>query len=289
MSAHWCFTLLLLQSALFSMTLSQSCTNNRGEVIQPGEGTLSDDCTSRYLCADFGEGPFRVAYISHHSCPTNTYCNYKGYCKPLDECTIEGEDHITTFDGSQFNLDLDCKSLLAESNSNEIPEFEISTKKTPSMNDTNILIEIKVYGYVIQMYQQFNYHITDSDGLGVNLDSDNRVNISMTDHIYDPENRLSIDFGLFVTMNYDSKAHISLKPNITGMTKGICGDNDGNPDNDLTGRDGVSMTGDLSGFENSWQVADPKDSTCKKTIPCEESGSCDPPDLLQMLDKLDAV
>ena len=62
---------------------------------------------------------------------------------------------------------------------------------------------------------------------------------------------LSTDFGLLVTFDGDLTGEVYVDDSYSGHMCGLCGDNDGNPDNDLKVPDGTLVTSDNE-FGNKW-------------------------------------
>ncbi len=74
--------------------------------------------------------------------------------------------------------------------------------------------------------------------------------------------RLETNFSLVLEFNGNSDLGIAeVPPSYANLTEGLCGDYDGNPDNDLTTSDGDDVSGDDSGHcivGSNWAVPDPE-------------------------------
>ena len=69
------------------------------------------------------------------------------------------------------------------------------------------------------------------------------------------------DFGLIVENDGTWVSLIKIPASLRNMMEGLCGNNNGDPDDDLVTSAGEDVSGDPASFSlvgNSWQVADPE-------------------------------
>ena len=74
--------------------------------------------------------------------------------------------------------------------------------------------------------------------------------------------RAQTDFGLAVENDGHWTAVVKMSGSFSDMTDGLCGNNNGDPEDDLITKDGEDMNGNYEGhsiFGNSWEVYDPED------------------------------
>ena len=74
--------------------------------------------------------------------------------------------------------------------------------------------------------------------------------------------QLDTVFGLTVEFDGSSRATVKVPEVYGGEVEGICADFDGNPNNDLTTKEGVDVSGETNKYTlvgESWQVDDPTD------------------------------
>ena len=69
--------------------------------------------------------------------------------------------------------------------------------------------------------------------------------------------RVETDFGLAVENDGVWTALIRFPLDFADVTEGLCGNNDGDPNNDMTTSDGVDVTGEVDSYSqlaDSWEV-----------------------------------
>ncbi|KAL2084474.1 hypothetical protein ACEWY4_019992 [Coilia grayii] len=213
-------------------------------------------------------------------CKSSEVCSVKNGvrdCHPLSygTCYGSGDPHYQSFDGKRFDFQGTCTyylSKLMTTTDQTLEAFEVQVQnenrgRNKAVSYTKTVL-IKVYGHTI---------VLSSDNPGrVKLD-DVFVNLPIT-----LENgQLSIvqrggfgvvktEFGLQVQYDWRSYVSLTLPGTYSGEVGGLCGNFNGNGNDDMRTPDNTSATTPTE-FGKSWKVKD--DPRCKDT--CQNCPVCD--------------
>ncbi|KAJ1178626.1 hypothetical protein NDU88_003869 [Pleurodeles waltl] len=202
------------------------CIHN--EEFHPDGSRISVDCNT---C---------TCHSGHWSC-TKTMC--------FGTCTIHGSGHYITFDGKQYNFDGNCEYVAAQDycgKKNNSDSLRIVTENVPC-GTTGVTCSkaIKVFLGNLQLKLE-DKNITEIQG-----DGENGVQY------------LTREVGLYLVIQssngilliWDTKTTIFIKlsPQFKGKVCGLCGNFDGDINNDFTTSSQVLVTNALE-FGNSWKV-----------------------------------
>ncbi|KAL2080287.1 hypothetical protein ACEWY4_024080 [Coilia grayii] len=179
-------------------------------------------------------------------------------------CWAMGDPHYRTFDGNYYNFMGNCSYILAKNCivDQTHPAFEVSVKNEKSAKSLLTAVgevTVKVFDKVIQMVRnefsmvRINYEVWN---LPVTLETPKgkvqllQSGLSMV---------LWTDFGLTVQYNWEEYVKITVPSSFMQRVCGMCGDFDGNKDNDLIKQDG-SKAENIEALGKSWVVPDLKGS-----------------------------
>jgi len=213
------------------------------------------------------------AQIQVDSCPSSTTCVNGACVKPSASCTCHGDPHCKSFDDKRFDYQGTCRYNLASVVTSPLrqppfavfAEFENRFGKTDVSwvksvdivigTDTISLVSDYLSPLAVQVNVLLNNaplpisrsysgaagYIVSNYGRGVRFDAPS--------------------VGLIVT--FDAyKVNVTVSVRFAGQLQGLCGNYDGNPDNDLTTPTGVDVSGRPDGdiiFGDSFVVRDPAD------------------------------
>ncbi|GCB82596.1 hypothetical protein scyTo_0022034, partial [Scyliorhinus torazame] len=179
-------------------------------------------------------------------------------CHPVGygTCTAAGDPHYRTFDGRKYDFQGTCvykfSSLCA--NNTDLQPFDVQVQnehRGSRVVSYTRLAWIVVYGQTIVLTRDYVGKVL-VNGILVNLPyalEDGKIIIYKSCR----GATLETDFGLRVTYDWRSRISVTLPSTYTGSVCGLCGNFDGNRDNDLTTKDGKS-TNNPTTFGKSWQV-----------------------------------
>ncbi|XP_053089075.1 zonadhesin, like isoform X2 [Pangasianodon hypophthalmus] len=250
---------------------SCGCTHN-GQYYQPGDKFYTKDCEQLCKC----DPPFVTC--SAAECPPKQQCGVQGGeigCYPVDsqDCIISGDPHYNTFDGKFYTFMGTCTYTLARTCKNNTgPWFSVEGKNEErGIAGVSYLrkLYVTVNGITVTMSKSRK---TLVNGRKVALPHSPSPLISLTSagqYVI-----LTTPFGLEVRWDGNHYAKITVPSTYYDQMCGLCGDYNGNPNNDFTKPDG-SLAGSSDQFGNSWQTDKDEDETCKPDItpdpPCDPS------------------
>ncbi|XP_061664711.1 zonadhesin, like isoform X2 [Syngnathoides biaculeatus] len=250
---------------------SCGCQHTNGQYYQPGEEFYAENCDLKCRC----DAPMVTCQASQ--CPPMHECQVQGGelgCHPTasQDCIISGDPHYNTFDKKFYSFMGSCTYTLARTCRNDTgPWFSVEGK-----NEERGLAGVS---YLRKLY-------VTVDGITVTLMKARRtlVNGLRVALPYAPSPVVSLSragqyvtvqtsFGLRVRWDGNHYAQISVPSSYHDQMCGLCGDLDGNPDNDFAKPDGA-VVADVNEFCNSWQTEEDEDDSCSPgTKPDPE---CDP-------------
>ncbi|XP_074004840.1 mucin-5AC [Numenius arquata] len=187
-------------------------------------------------------------------CNNCTCRNRKWHCSEepcLETCSVYGDGHYTTFDGKRFDFEGDCEYVLIQNYCGQQGmnqgTFRVITENIPcGTTGTTCSKSIKVF--------LGNYELVLSDG---HSDVIQRTpGGKMPFQIRSMGIYLVVDTTVGLILMWDKKTSIFIKlsPSFQGHVCGLCGNYDGNGNNDFTTRS-QSVVGNVLEFANSWKVS----------------------------------
>ncbi|XP_026705983.1 mucin-5AC [Athene cunicularia] len=200
-------------------------------------------------------------------CNNCTCRNRKWHCSDepcLETCSVYGDGHYTTFDGKRFDFEGDCEYVLVQNycgqQSMNQGTFRVITENIPcGTTGTTCSKSIKVF--------LGNYELVLSDG---HSDVIQRTpGGKMPFQIRSMGIYLVVDTSVGLILMWDKKTSIFIKlsPSFQGHVCGLCGNYDGNGNNDFTTRS-QSVVGNVLEFANSWKVSSSCPNANRTKDPC---------------------
>ncbi|KAM3858157.1 IgGFc-binding protein-like [Diretmus argenteus] len=233
------------------------CTYN-GRYVEAGASFWGDkSCTKRYKCSAGGGLSTQVTT----SCPVGQQCQVvEGIrdCYPMTyaTCMVSGDPHFVTFDGRRYNFQGTCAYQMAavSSNQSSLEPFSVvlqSDGKDKKIGSTVTLVEVDVYGYTIVISREHTGFVMVNGEL---------LNLPMTLdrsklHLY-TRGRFAVietDFGVKVYYDWSSVAFVIIPGTYFGEMRGLCGNYNLNPKDDMQTRDGTQATTPEE-LGQSWKV-----------------------------------
>ncbi|XP_067236748.1 mucin-2 [Chanodichthys erythropterus] len=237
--------------------------------MQDPNNCVSTGCVSDCVCPDDLLADGKGGCVKRENCPcTHNGINYLPGMSVLEDCnictcrngkwdcttrkcygtcTIYGEGHFKTFDGKTYSFRGDCNQTLAHDycNVNQTPSFHLITENKVCETTGTFCKSISlIFGeYEISLSEDGVKKITESN---------------------DTESKYQIHFvGLYIIIEvkgllnliWDNKTTLMLQldPKLKGKVCGLCGNFDGNADNDFMKHNGEVVT-DSKEFGKSWKV-----------------------------------
>ncbi|XP_064194054.1 mucin-5AC-like [Anguilla rostrata] len=253
------------------LTMDMTCISTEclsGCVCPPG--LVSDGkggCVKEELCPCVHNGAsYQPGDSIKVDCNTCTCKERKWHCTTLQcqgTCGIYGDGHYTTFDGKKFTFSGSCEYTLTQdycSNNITNGTFRVITENVPcGTTGTTCSKAIKLYlGKNELILTEGNYQVIQR-GEGVQVPY----------HIHTKGIYLVIEANNGLILIWDKKTSIFIKlgPKFKGHVCGLCGNYDGNENNDFTTRSKGVVVHVLE-FGNSWKVSPSCPNTGSKKDPC---------------------
>ncbi|XP_059330862.1 mucin-5AC-like [Ammospiza nelsoni] len=200
-------------------------------------------------------------------CNNCTCRNRKWQCSEepcLETCSVYGDGHYTTFDGKRFDFEGDCEYVLVQNYCGQQAmnqgTFRVITENIPcGTTGTTCSKSIKVF--------LGNYELVLSDG---HSDVIQRTpGGKMPFQIRSMGIYLVVDTTVGLILMWDKKTSIFIKlsPSFQDQVCGLCGNYDGNGNNDFTTRS-QSVVGNVLEFANSWKVSSSCPNANRTQDPC---------------------
>ncbi|KAM4714652.1 zonadhesin, like [Anableps anableps] len=247
------------------------CTHTNGQYYQPGEEFYVEDCKQKCKC----NAPSVTCEASE--CPPMHECKVQDGdlgCYPTgsQNCVVSGDPHYNTFDKKFYSFMGTCTYTLARTCKNNTgPWFSVEAKNeergAPGLSYLRKLY-VTVNGITITLMKARR---TLVNGVRVALPHSPSPLISLS--LAGQYVTLETTFGLRMHWDGNHYTQISVPSSYHDQMCGLCGDYDGNPNNDFTKPDG-SLAGNVNDFGNSWQTEEDEDESC--TQGSKPDPDCDP-------------
>ncbi|XP_076823877.1 von Willebrand factor-like isoform X2 [Clavelina lepadiformis] len=228
-----------------------SCLSN-GEIYQPGESRPEGDCNT---CTCTG-GSWSC---TEKACPA--------------ECSSVGDPHYTTFDGQKFDYQGTCSYVMSEDfcGNETSGTFRVVMENSPcGNNEVSCPRAVSFYLYNKLIYLKKG---TGDDSIqvsdypeGPSPPAGFSYNVRIGSIYYIVETNVGIE----LLWNHENAAKIHLQPNYTGKVCGLCGNFDGDMNNDFALRGG-SVVADPDEFGNDWKISETCPDSVADPHPCQEN------------------
>ncbi|XP_038159106.1 zonadhesin, like isoform X6 [Cyprinodon tularosa] len=247
------------------------CTHTNGQYYEPEEEFYLDDCKLKCRC----DSPNVTCVASE--CPPKHECKVQDgelgcYPSSFQDCVVSGDPHYNTFDKKYYSFMGTCTYTLARTCKNNTgPWFSVEAKNeergAPGVSYLRKLY-VTVDGITVTLMKA-RRTLVNGRRVALPHSPSPLISISLAGQYV----TLETPFGLRVRWDGNHYAQISVPSSYYDQMCGLCGDYDGNPDNDFTKPDG-SLVGNVNDFGNSWQTEEDEDDSCTEgTKPDPE---CDP-------------
>ncbi|XP_042653118.1 IgGFc-binding protein-like [Tyto alba] len=237
---------------------SCGCTHD-GRYYKPGEEFWADEtCQARCRCApDLG-----MVVCKEAGCKRGERCaTVKGVrrcvAKSRAVCVATGDPHYTTFDGRRFDFMGTCVYQLAALCSDDPTLVPFTVTVENNNRGSRVVsytkeVTLKVYNVTLSLSQEHPEKLK-VNGILVDLPYDHGKKL----HAYRSgvHGFIKTDFEVIVTFDWHSYARVILPNTYSRAVCGLCGNADGDPQDDLNLRNGQPAADEIQ-FADSWKVAD---------------------------------
>ncbi|XP_058866453.1 IgGFc-binding protein-like isoform X1 [Acipenser ruthenus] len=234
----------------------------QGHYYLPNETFWADkSCTQQCTCD---------LYTSRVTCKQSS-CKLSEECRLVDEvwgcypsvnsfktCSAEGDPHYITFDGCRYDFQGTCiyqLVALCSYNTNLTP-FEVHVQndnRESTVVSYSKMVRVKVYGITIEISKDSSGKV-QVDGILINLPysfSNGKVKI----YRIGMNAVVRTDFGLRLTFDWSSRVTVTVSAAYSGSLCGLCGNYNGDPADDLIGKNGQTVLSP-DAFGERWKTGD---------------------------------
>ncbi|XP_028285469.1 zonadhesin, like isoform X2 [Parambassis ranga] len=250
---------------------SCGCKHTNGQYYQPGEEFYVEDCKLKCRC----DPPFVTCEA--FDCPPMHECKHQNGelgCYPTgsQDCVVSGDPHYNTFDKKFYTFMGTCTYTLARTcRNNTGPWFSVEGKNEerglPGLSYLRKLY-VTVNGITVTLMKA-RKTLVNGRRVALPHSPSPLISLSLAGQFI----TLQTPFGLQVRWDGNHYAQITVPSSYHDQMCGLCGDYDGNPNNDFTKPDG-SLVGNVNDFGNSWQTTEDEDDIC--TPGTKPDPDCDP-------------
>ncbi|TSM20286.1 Mucin-5AC [Bagarius yarrelli] len=178
-------------------------------------------------------------------------------------CTVYGDGHYITFDGKRYTFDGDCEYTLVRDNcgySNNSGTFRVITENLPcGTTGTTCSKAIKLFlGTTELLLKDGDYEVIQRDA---GNEIPYQISVMGIYMVIEAEN------GLILMWDQKTSIFIKISPTFKGKVCGLCGNYDGNANNDFTLRNQGVVNNALD-FGNSWKESSSCPDASQIKNPC---------------------
>nr|XP_043881875.1 alpha-tectorin-like [Solea senegalensis] len=232
--------------------------NYNGRYRQSGEQFWDgEECQRSCSC----NGTTGIVHCTASSCGPQESCRVVGgdfgcHSNPHGTCSASGDPHYLTFDRKAYDFQGTCRYVLATlcNDTGRLQQFSVEAKNE-QWNGLTVSVTsdvfVNVLGYQMHMSRD-RRGVVEINGITANLP----VLLSGNVSVFASGSRtfINADFGLSVTYDGWSTVSISVPPNYRGHTCGLCGNFNGNVNDDFRTPSGSIVT-TPDEFGTAWKVA----------------------------------
>ncbi|XP_069856968.1 IgGFc-binding protein-like [Dipodomys merriami] len=250
----------------------------QGRPLVAGEEVWEDDRCRRRCACDGATG--QVTCRDTQGCPTGERCRVQNglqgcYPDSFASCEASGDPHYLSFDGRRFDFMGTCTYLLvgACGQNAALPAFRVLVENehrgSQSVSYTRA-VRVEAHGVTVEVRREHPGQVL-VDGVLRYLPfqaANGKVQVfRQGNHAV-----VRTDFALTVTYNWDAHVTAKVPSSYAEALCGLCGNFNGNPEDDLALRGGGQAASALA-FGNSWQ--EESRPGCEATEPgdCPNLGS----------------
>ncbi|XP_076216831.1 IgGFc-binding protein isoform X3 [Aptenodytes patagonicus] len=237
---------------------SCGCTRD-GRYYRPGEEFWADETCQSWCRCDPDLG---MVVCKEAACKLGEKCTVvKGVRRCVSKsrsiCVATGDPHYTTFDGLRYDFMGTCIYQLAALCSNDSTLVPFTVTVENNNRGSRVVsytkeVTLEVYNMTLSLSQAYPQKLK-VNGILVDLPFNHGDKLQV--YLSGVHGFIKTDFEVIVTFDWYSHAMVILPNTYSGAVCGLCGDANGNPQDDFVLPNGQPATDEIQ-FADSWKVAD---------------------------------
>ncbi|XP_061438749.1 mucin-19 [Rhineura floridana] len=235
-----------------------------------GECILPSHCPCSYSGRKYNQGSSIQVDCNTCTCTQGSWTCTENKCQ--SSCHIYGDGQVQTFDGKWYSYDGLCQYVLAEDYcGKEDGLFRILTESVPCCdNGVTCSRKITVILENGTLVLEDGKYMFIKDAGSTQCETDKQQYTVHTVGLY-----LIIKYIQGITLFWDKNTRVSIimEPNWTRQVCGLCGNHNGNLQDELTTRQGLLAAGPVE-FGNSWKTSSACSDTIDESFPCDANTYC---------------
>ncbi|XP_051274593.1 alpha-tectorin-like isoform X1 [Dicentrarchus labrax] len=240
---------------------SRGCTF-KDEPVQFGDSFWIDSsCAQKCTCTSTG------LQCHNQPCSFSQICRTSAFqfsCQTVQRrtCTISGDPHYYTFDGTVFHFQGTCTYVLSEQCGRGLPYYRVEGKNE-HRGSTRVswtrLVKVFVYNETIELLKGRRGEAKINGKFAATPISLSNGTVQIYESGFSVI--VSTDFGLEVSYDAYHYVRISVPYTYQNATCGLCGNFNNHPGDDFRTRQGEVVSSDVV-FANSWQASGDDEPGC---------------------------
>uniref|UniRef100_W5MEX7 Zonadhesin n=1 Tax=Lepisosteus oculatus TaxID=7918 RepID=W5MEX7_LEPOC len=230
------------------------CQDKKGNYYKVSESWITDHCSQKCKCEE--EDDHAEIDCDDYGCDDDSVCalseNGEYKCKPTDfsECSVSGDPEYKTFDNMEHQFEGRHSYILVQTVHipKDLPEIYIEGINGLKGLTTLKEIKIRVYNHTVK-FKHKRKLVLDGEKVKPPTIPHRGMKITQRSSLL----FLETDFGLSVKFDGHDHAEITLPYTYQNKIVGLCGNYDGDKNNDFMKPDG-SQAKNMNEFGESWQV-----------------------------------
>nr|XP_019946686.1 PREDICTED: IgGFc-binding protein-like [Paralichthys olivaceus] len=197
-----------------------------------------------------------------NKCRVKEHCEVsegQAMCVPDSKasCTAFGDPHYITFDGWRYSFQGTCTYVLVNTTGLDpsLPDVTVTTKNELHGNSPGSfvrLLTVEMLGHIISIPNNNKDNML-VDGIKTELPvllEDGRISIIQSGF----KGIIQSDIGVEVTFDWSTFIMVSISSSYYGNVVGLCGNYNGNKEDELMGAEGMAVN--VTDWARTWSVAD---------------------------------
>ncbi|XP_071946555.1 IgGFc-binding protein-like isoform X2 [Antedon mediterranea] len=258
------------------------CTSSSGLYYQIGQQWIDNICKQTCTCNG------GVVICNEYSCDSNAECSVRNgvrgcYCQAGFEgdgqtctrgpgyCTVWGDPHYITFDKARYDFQGECEYIVVDKcdNRTDIEDFTISgiNRKNQPSAGVSLMREVTLH------YKQHKYNLGQDGQIaydGVTITPPLLTSDGVYITISGQYTILLTNFSLVLRWDNKHTLETELPFDYMNSVCGLCGDFNGEANNDISFKSDGSNARSASDFGNSWKFESQECEDVVDVEPCQE-------------------